>query len=277
MKSGSFEKAATLVLITIIGIAGCSNKPSRNTKSKNDTPTTTKPDNTVTKTDTLRLLIWEGYAPEKYIKSFEKEIERKYGRKVKMVVSFVEGPEDFFDPIRRKKADIVTLTHHYFKDERFKYIDNNLLLPLNTTNIPNVSNVIPTLRKADYLSSSDGVFGIPICQGPYGLAYSTQKIETAPDSWKSLWDPQNKNKYVLGGKEYLCNVGITALAFGYPHKSINNFDALNNKEFKAKLRQLAENAGSFWVGMDTADDLTGKSLAAVWGDSLGSLKKRGEI
>jgi len=51
---------------------------------------------------------------------------------------------------------------------------------------------------------------------------------------------------------------------------------MNNPEYKKKLRQLAMNANSFWFGVDKADDLSGNSIAAVWGDSFGPLKQRGE-
>jgi len=227
--------------------------------------------------EVLRLLIWEGYAPLKYVEEFEKRIEVKYDRKVKLIISVVDGSEDFYSAIRKKSADLVTLTHHHFKDERFNYIARKLLLPIETRNLPNLQEVISALREADYLSSDGKTYGVPICQGPYGLAYSTAKVGRSPDSWKILWDPEYKNRYVLGGNEYLYNVSMTALAWNYPKDSINRYDALNNKAFKKKLRQLATNAHSFWIGQDTADDLSGNSLGAVWGDSLGTLGKRGEI
>ena len=63
---------------------------------------------------------------------------------------------------------------------------------------------------------------------------------------------------------------------GYPVESISKYDRLNNPEFKQKLRQLTENAHSFWVGQDNADDLSGLSVAAVWGDALSELARRGE-
>lgn len=224
----------------------------------------------------LRLLIWEGYAPTKYVKEFEKRIEAKYGRKVKLEVSVINGPEDFYAPIRNKSVDVVTITHHYFKDERFNYIAANLLLPIETKHLSNWKNVIPALRQADYLLRDGKTYGVPICQGPYGLAYNTNKIGRAPNSWRILWAPENKGKYVLGGNEYLYNVMMAALAWNYPRASINRYDVLNNKDFKEKLRRLATNAHAFWSGQDSAADLSGWRLAAVWGDSLGTLRKRGE-
>ncbi len=113
-------------------------------------------------------------------------------------------------------------------------------------------------------------------QGPYGLAYNTDLLEEEPQSWNILWDPRYKDKYIIGANEYIYNANITALAMGYPKEYISDYDKLNNLEFRDKLRQLAVNAHSFWVGVEKVEDLEGMTLAAVWGDSMGKLKKKGK-
>ncbi len=225
----------------------------------------------------LRLLLWEGYAPQEYVEKFEQEIEKKYGRKVKLAISYGASPDDFYGPIRDKSADLVTISHHMIKDERFNYIKKKLILPFNLQNIPNYTHVIPALKLADYHVSNGKIYGIPLANGPYGLAYNTGALKATPQSWKIFWDPAFKNKYVIGEYEYIYNVNITALVLGYPRAAISSYDALNNGKFKAKLRQLAVNANSLWGGVDKPDDLAGMSFATSWGDSLSSLKRRGEI
>lgn len=224
----------------------------------------------------LRLLIWEGHAPKQHVEEFEKQIEAKYGREVTLKIAYVAGSDDFYGPVRGRSVDVVMMTHHHFKDERFNYIENGLLLPLDLKNIPNFAHVIPALQKAEHLYSDGKVYASPVSQGPYGLAYNTALLEDEPQSWNILWDPRFKGKYVIGANEYIYNANITALALGYPRESISSYEALNNSEFKEKLRQLAANADSFWIGVDKADDLTGRILATSWGDSMGPLKKRGE-
>ncbi len=225
----------------------------------------------------LRLLVWEGYTPKEYVQEFEKEIEAAYGRRVKVDISYAESSDDFFDAIRSNKVDIVTISHHTIKDARFNFIVKKLILPFTLKNIPNHTNVIPDLKMADYHVSNGEVYGIPVANGPYGLAYNTAVFKQAPKSWKIFWNLSYKNKYVIGAHEYLYNINITALAQGYPKSSISSFDILNNKEFKEKLKQLIVNAHSLWVGVDKPEDLLGMSFATSWGDSLSSLKRRGEI
>jgi len=226
--------------------------------------------------DVLRLLIWEGHAPPQHIKKFEEYIKTKYNRAVKLNIKYVVGSDDFFSSVRSRSVDLVMMTHHHFKDERFNYIKNKLLLPLDLSNIPNFDYVIPTLQTADYLSSHGNVYASPVSQGPYGLVYNTTLLRREPQSWNILWDPRFKKQYVIGANEYIYNVNITALAMGYPRDSISDFDKLNNIEFKHKLRQLTTNAHSFWIGVDKAEDLEGKSLATSWGDSLCPLNQGGE-
>ncbi|MCP3873013.1 MAG: extracellular solute-binding protein [Desulfobacteraceae bacterium] len=227
--------------------------------------------------DNLKLLVWEGYTPKKHVEQFENEMEIKYGRRVKLYITYAGSVDDFYDAIREKSFDLVTISHHTIKDDRFDYIKKKLIISFDLKNIKNHVNVIPLLKMASYHSHKGEVYGIPVANGPYGLAYNTSVFKQAPKSWKIFWDPAYKNKYVIGAHEYLYNINITALAMGYPRNDINNFDTLNNKKFRTKLRQLTLNSHSLWTGVDKPEDLLGMSFATSWGDSLSSLKRKGEI
>jgi len=220
----------------------------------------------------LRLLVWEGYTPEAYIHQFEKEIQSKYGIPLKMEISYALTDNDFFNLVRDKKVDLITVGHYSIKDRQFKYVPRGIILPFNLKNIPNYTGLLPDFMNADYDTINGKIYGIPVANGPYGLAYNTKVFRQAPQSWKIFWDPAYKSKYVIGRDEYIYNIGITAMVMGYSRDMITSFDALNNPEFRRKLRQLAVNAGSFWVGIDKPEDLLGMDLAMAWGDSLKPLK-----
>ena len=226
---------------------------------------------------TLKLLIWEGYAPAQQITRFEKYIAEKYHLKLTMVVSNVSNSDSFFNPIRSKEVDIISPTYHMFKDQRWGLLDKGLILPLNLDNIPNFKHVSPALQKAGYLNRNGQVFAVPLAQGPYGLAYNTQLVKTAPKSWNILWDAAYKNKYVIAKNEYMHNCMLTALSLGYSPDNIHKYDHLNNDQFKEKLGQLAKNAYSFWDGIDKTEDLLGHSLATSWGFALKDLADKNEI
>jgi spermidine/putrescine-binding protein len=225
----------------------------------------------------LRLLIWEGYTPQKFVEEFEKKIETKYGKRIKLAISYALSSDEFFDPVRSKNVDLITVSHHSIKDIQFNYIEKKLILPLDLENIPNHANVFSDLKEADYHLSDGKIYGLPVANGPYGLAYNTKLFEQPPKSWKIFWEPAYKNKYAIGVQEYLYNINITALAMGYPREALNHFDTLNNDKFKKKLRQLAVNSGRGWIGVDKPEDLMGMNFAMAWGGSLPSLKQKGEI
>ncbi len=225
---------------------------------------------------TLRMLVWEGYAPKELRQEFIKLVKDKYGVDLKLEVSYVAGNDDFFPALRDSKADIISPSHPVPKDKRWQLINLNLVLPLNLDNIPNYKHVLPSLQKAEYCTEGGKVYAVPHVRGPYGLAYNTALVKKKPESWNILWDPKYKNKYTLGKDAYVHNVSITALAMGISSDDMNKFAVVNTPEFQEKLAQLAGNSAPMWEGVDSAKVLKGLPLSVVWGFSLPGLKEMGE-
>ncbi|WP_027362934.1 extracellular solute-binding protein [Desulfospira joergensenii] len=146
--------------------------------------------------ETLRLHVWDGYAPEGKVGKFENYIQQKYNRVVKLEISYISDPNDFFEQIRGKKADIISPGHNLLKDARFNFIKNKILLPLDLNNIPNYKNLISNLQNAEYSYQDGKVYAVPFAHGPYGLAYNTAHLN-APDSWGVFWDSKYKDKYTI--------------------------------------------------------------------------------
>jgi spermidine/putrescine transport system substrate-binding protein len=225
---------------------------------------------------TLRMLIWEGYAPEEHRTAFIKLVKEKYDVDLKLDVKYVNGNDDFFPALKKGETDIFSPSHPVPKDERWQLIQLKLALPLNLENIPNYKNVIPSLQKADYCTEGGEVYAVPHVRGPYGLAYNTSLMKEEPKTWNVLWNPKYKGKYTLGKDAYVHNVSITALAMGIPPNDMNNYRKLNTPAFQKKLGLLAANSAPMWEGVDTPESLKGLSLAVVWGFSLPGLKEQGE-
>lgn len=223
----------------------------------------------------LRLMVWEGYAPEAQLDEFKTYIKDKYDLDLALEVAYVSDPNEFFNALRGKTADIIAPTHNLIKDRRFDYIDKGLILPVNLDNIPNYRHIVPSLQKADYITEGGQVYGVPFTAGSYGLAYNSQHLDT-PATWNIFWDPSLAGKYSISADFYEVNIYITALSLGYRGAQVHTYEVINNPIFKAKLKALASNAGTMWRGVDKPSDLKGLSLAAVWGFSILELNKRGE-
>jgi spermidine/putrescine-binding protein len=224
----------------------------------------------------LRLLVWEGYAPETQREKFRQFIFEKYTIDVILKVAYIKDAEDGFAALRLKKADIVSPAHNRINDKRFKMIDSGLLLPLNLDNLPNYQQLNPSFKQLKHLVKDSVHYGLPFAWGPYGLVYNTEVFDEAPQSWNVLWDPKYKGQYSVADYGEI-NIYLSALAMGYEKTALGDFDRLNNKAFKVKLAALLGNAKSLWIGVDTANDLLQNKLASSWGFSLPELKRRGEI
>ncbi|SDU08156.1 ABC transporter substrate-binding protein [Desulfobacula phenolica] len=220
----------------------------------------------------LNLLTWDGYAPDKYVAEFEAFIEQKYDKKVKINRTYLQDTTEIFVPVRTGKADIFVPTQHILNDGRWKFVDNNLALPLNLENIPNYKYVLKSFEP--YTTFNGKVYAAPIAHGAYGLVYNTKYFPTPPKTWNILWDEQYKGKYTITKGTTEVNIYITALALGYDVDDMSDFAKLNNETFHAKLRTLVENAHSFWPGIDSPHHFKGLYLGTSWGWSLSGLNQK---
>lgn len=214
--------------------------------------------------ETLRILQWGDYIHDYMIPPFCQYIKTKYGVDLTLELRSV-GPglsDEFFPALRDGTADLITPDHSVLQDKQYQFIKQKLILPLNLENIPNYQYVIPGLYKADYCTVDGKVYASPIAMGPYGLAYNTDLLPNAPDSWTSLWDPQFQKRYVVG--DVLTNVFIAALALGFNPEDLTAYQKMNTAVFQEKLAQLAANADHLWQEYDKPEDLKGMTLAASY-------------
>jgi len=226
----------------------------------------------------LNILCWQGYAPQLYVSGFEQYIEKKHGKKVKVIVKNVSDPQEFFNGLRSKAVDIISPAHNIPKSERWPMIQKHLVLPLNLKNIPNYKNVNPYLQHASYVSKAEQLFGVPIVYGTYGLAYNSNKLTKAPTSWSVLWQPEYVGKFSISADYYEANIYSTALSLGYTGEQLYDYDLLSKDPvFIDRLSRLANSTASLWHGVDKSADLLGLSLATAWGFSFQELRKKGEV
>ncbi len=226
----------------------------------------------------LRILCWKGYAPQKHTQKFENLVKIKYGVTLKVIVTEVSDPQEFFTKIRGRKVDLISPAHNIPKSEKWKFIRGGIVLPINLEHIPNYKNLIPGLQRADYITQDGKVYGVPIVYGPYGLAYNTNFFSEPPTSWNVFWDAKYVGKYTISSDYHEANIYSTALALGLSKQQIFDYEVIkDNGEMEPRLQTLAQNAKYFWTGLDEANKLQGLALATAWGFSFPELKKRGEI
>lgn len=223
---------------------------------------------------TLRILCWEGYAPDAQVAIFEKEMSAKHGTTVKVTRSYVSSPEEFFLALRSNKADVISPSHNVPLNKKFPLFP--LAHALDLEKLPNYAKINPSLKRLNFHTQGDNVYVVPILYGPYGLAYDRSQLTTAPTSWKALIEPSAAGKFTLSSDYAEVNVYIAALIAGVAPTDLGDFNKLNTPAVKEVLGKLAKGANNMWVGVDKPENFDGCVLGATWGFALPALNEQGK-
>ena len=104
-----------------------------------------------------------------------------------------------------------------------KMIKEDMLLPLDKQNIPNLKNIDPKLLDIPFDPGNQ--YSIPYFWGTLGILYNTEKVTKPVDSWNILWDEEYAKKILMYDSQR-DSVGIALILQGYSLNSMNQ-DELN--------------------------------------------------
>jgi putative spermidine/putrescine transport system substrate-binding protein len=223
--------------------------------------------------DTLRLLVWQGYADDDVVADFEK----KYDADVQVV--YLTSDDEMWTKLKGSDGadyDLFSVATSGLD----KFIDNGLVKPIDVSKIPNLSSQIAQfkdLTKVAGVTRDGKVYGIPFAYGSIGLIYDAKKISEAPTSWSVLWDPKYKGQVLLSDTSEV-NVTMVAIALGFPNPFKLTPDQL--AQVKQKLLDLRPNIASYYsspeesIQVYEAGDVS--LIFSPWGEQgLGMFKKAG--
>jgi len=206
----------------------------------------------------LRVLAWQGYADDDWVKEFEKET----GAKVNVV--FIGTDDEIWAKIKGsegKDFDLFAVNTAQLQ----RYIDARLVTPYDMSKVPNQKDTLPRFRDLSKVSGvmRDGkVYAIPFAFDSIGLIYDTDKVKTPPDSMQILWDPQYKGK-VLAYDNGEHNFSFTALTLGIQDPF--HLTPEQMEQVKQKLIDLKRNVLSFYTTADEALQIyKNNDVALIW-------------
>jgi putative spermidine/putrescine transport system substrate-binding protein len=188
----------------------------------------------------LRMLTYEGYADDAWVKEFEKET----GITVK--VTYVGGVDEQIAKMKASNGvdyDIVAVDTASLK----AYIEQKLIAPLDTKKISNISNMMPDFRGLKNATFDGTVYGVPLAWGSLGLVYDKKTFPQAPKSWSVLWDPKYKHR-VISLDDANNDINFAAIALGIKdpfHLTDEQF-----KQVKQKLLDLRKQVLTYYAGFD---------------------------
>jgi spermidine/putrescine-binding protein len=199
------------------------------------------------KTETLSLLVWEGYADPSFIKAFED------AHHCKVVASYMGSSDELVAKLRGGSAgnyDVISPS----SDVATSIVRAGLAAPLDLSKITAYPQLSARLRESPLVKANGQTYGVPFVWGPNPLLYDTNAFAKAPDSWSDLWNPKLKGKISLWDE--LSSVYMAAQILGYDKPDPNQLYNLSDEQLEAvkkKLIELKPNIRKYWT---TGGELT---------------------
>jgi len=199
------------------------------------------------KTETLSLLVWEGYADPSFLQPFEQS------HHCKIAAAYMGSSDELVAKLRGGSAsnyDVISPS----SDVATSIVRAGLAAPLDLSKIPAYTQLSARLRDSPLVKADGKTYGVPFVWGPNPLLYDTTTFAQPPDSWSGLWDPKFKGKISLWDE--LSSVYLAAQVLGYdkpdPGQLYNLTDA-QLEAVKKKLIALKPNIRKYW---STGGELT---------------------
>ena len=130
-------------------------------------------------------------------------------------------------------------------DATLRLIAAGEVAPVNTDLIPNYADVYAGLKNKPWNSVGGKSYGVPHGRGANLLAYNTEKITSAPDSWSIVWDAASPAKGSVTAYDspiYIADAAVYLMATK-PDLKITNPYALDDAQLAASLDLLKTQKG----------------------------------
>lgn len=123
-------------------------------------------------------------------KEFEDYYYEKYGKRLKVNYTTYASNEDMYNKIRSGGVSYDVIVPSDYMIARM--IDEDLLLKLDFSNIPNFSYIDPQYKNAYYDEKSE--YSVPYQCGYVGIIYNTALVDKTYTDWDALWDEDLKGQ-----------------------------------------------------------------------------------
>lgn len=151
---------------------------------------------------------WGVYIDESVLDDFTRQTG------IKVNYSTFESNESMYGVLKNDGAsyDVVIPSDYMIS----RMIEEDMLEPLNFDNIPNFSDINPSLKNPDY--DPENLYSVPYMWGMLGIIYNTTMVEGTPDSWGLLFDPQYSGQILMFDNSR-DTLGIALKYLGYSYNT----------------------------------------------------------
>lgn len=232
-----------LVLSVIIGLfvaaCGAPGETGASSESASDVPAAEaegftcpepSPKLEVTSTE-LNLFVWTEYIPQEHIDCFEEVYgitvnREEYSSNEEMYAKLSAGGAGY---------DLVQPTDYIVQ----LMVNQGLLQKLDKAQLPNIGNFDPNYMNLSFDPNNE--YTLPYQAGTDAIVVNTDTVETLPESWADLWNPEYAGRMVFLDDSRAV-IGLTLLTLGYDP---NTTDPAQLEEAKTKLAELVPNIKLF--------------------------------
>lgn len=178
--------------------------------------------------NTLTIFNWGEYIDPDLLKQFEKETG------IHVIYETFDSNEAMMTKIQQGGTAYDIAVPSEYMIEKMK--EENLLIPLDKTKIPNLKNIDPYFLDLPF--DDNNKYSVPYFWGTVGIVYNPSLVGDLDfSSWEDLWDPSLKRKvFLVDGAREVIGMGLNSLGY-----SLNSLDNHELREATDKLITLAPN------------------------------------
>lgn len=214
--------------------------------------------------DNLVIYNWGDYIDPELITKFEEETG------IKIIYQTFDSNEAMMTKIEQGGTTYDLAVPSEYAISKMK--EENLLLPIDHSKLPNLENIMPRFLNLDF--DPGNKYSIPYFWGTVGIIYNPDMVDGKTfTSWNDLWDESLKNKIMLvDGAREVIGFGLNSLGY-----SLNDTNEEHLQEAKAKLEDLTPNVKAI-VGDEIKMLLAGEEAAVgvVWSGDASEIMDENE-
>ena len=152
--------------------------------------------------------------------AFEEWYWETYGERVKVTYSTFSSNEDMYAKLSAGAVSYDVIVPSDYMIERL--IDEDMLAPLDYSNIPNIVNIAPEFygenAQFDYYDEGN-VYSVPYFYGMIGIIYNTEMVDEEDiGSWDLMWNEKytgnilqfNNSRDAFGSAQYFLGLDVNS-------------------------------------------------------------------
>ncbi len=174
------------------------------------------------------MLAREGYTEDSWIIPFQKQTG------CKVSVRYLGPGDDTTTLLAQGSYDVVSLA----SEDIPRLAEARVIRPLDTSLIPHLGSLRPSLRAIPALNRGGAVLGVPYQWGPNLLIWNPRVVAKAPISWNALYIKRNAGRVSIPDDPI--QIADAALLAGAQHPSlhIRSPFQLSERQLRAALKLL---------------------------------------